>query len=641
VPEETLPRAGEADDLEHWRERVFRFVLVLTIAFALPALVLWSYSKAEQQRFLIALPVWMLYGVFVVLGVARRIPWRTRALVFLCCLFAAGAVPVFEYGFRSQGPLLLLAAITASSVFLGVRASVTLLALSLLVLGGSGVLFMTGTLRDNASHPLTSVMAWTALVGTFLFIGVCMVATVGVLMRRLEASLAKTRNLVHELRREVAAVEAEKSATLRELGERKRAEQLVEQRDRVLRAVGAAAARLLASPRWEECALEIITSLGEAAGVARATLAELSFDPERGEVLRVRFWKAWGERHWAERAGLRELSVRQAQLEPFVARLRALEPAVVKLDELPEAPQKLARELAMAVGMALPISVGDELWGFIGFESSDPEFEISEPLSDMLRAAAGSLGAAIARDRLNAELEHRVFERTQRLARANDDLKAFSFTVSHDLRAPLRQIGAYAGMLRESAGTRLDDDSSRYLESIDDATGRMAGMIEDLLRFYAVGWSQLSLSRVDLGALVREVVVELGAETRERRVAFEIGALPALTADRALLKHAFSNLLGNALKYTRSRASAEIDVSCTHEDGHAVVAVRDNGVGFDPSYAHRLFQVFQRLHSANEFEGSGIGLAHVKRIVERHGGKVWATGTLDQGATFYVALPAS
>jgi light-regulated signal transduction histidine kinase (bacteriophytochrome) len=355
--------------------------------------------------------------------------------------------------------------------------------------------------------------------------------------------------------------------------------------------------------------------------------------------LRVRFWKAWGEPHWAERAGLRELSVRQANLEPFVARLRALEPAIVRLNELPEAPQKLARELSMAVGMALPISVGDELWGFIGFESSDPEFEISEPLSDMLRAAAGSLGAAIARDRLNAELEQRVFERTQRLARANDDLKAFSFTVSHDLRAPLRQIGAYAGMLRESAGARLDDDSSRYLESIDEATRRMAGMIEDLLRFYAVGWSQLSLSRVDLGALVREVVVELGAEARDRRVAFEIAALPVVTADRALLKHAFSNLLGNALKYTRPRASAHIDISCAHEDGHAVVAVRDDGVGFDPSYGHRLFQVFQRLHSANEFEGSGIGLAHVKRIVDRHGGKVWASGALDQGATFYLALP--
>jgi signal transduction histidine kinase len=639
VPEETTPRTDEADELEHWRERVFRFVLILTIAFALPALLLWSYSKAEQQRFLVALPAWAVYGVFVVLGVARRVAWRTRALVFLFCLFASGAVPIFEYGFRSQGPLLLLAAITAGSVFLGVRASLTLLALALAVIGCSGVLFLTGTLRDNASHPLTSVVAWTAHSGTFLFIGVCMVATVGVLMRRLEASLAKTRGLVRELRREVSAVEAEKSATERELGERKRAEALVAQRDSVLRAVAGAAAQLLARRRWEDSALQIITNLGEAAGVARVTLAELVTDPERGELLRVRYWKAWGEPHWADRAGLRELSVRAAALEPFVARLREGQAALVKLDELPEAPRRLARELSMAVGIALPIAAGDELWGFIGFESSEPAFELSEPLSDMLRAAAGSLGAAIARDRLETELEERVLERTQRLARANEDLKAFSFTISHDLRAPLRQVSAYVGMLRESAGERLDGDAGRYLASIDEATRRMGGMIEDLLRFYATAWSELSLARVDLGVLVHELIADLGTETRGRDARFELEPLPTLVADRALLKHALANLLGNALKYTRPRATAKIRVFCTHADGQAVIAVQDNGVGFDPTYQQRLFQVFQRLHPASEFEGNGIGLAHVKRIVERHGGRVWAEGAPDRGATFYVALP--
>jgi signal transduction histidine kinase len=641
VQEETAPRPDAQDDLEHWRERVFGFVLILTIAFALPSLAIFSYSKAEQGRFVVALPFFGLYAVFVVLGLSRRIAWRKRALGFLACLFVAGALPIFEYGFRSQGPLLLLTAISASSVFLGVRASVTLFLLSLFALALGGVLFLTGVLEDNASHPLTSLSAWSSLTGTFLFIGLCMVATVGVLMRGLEANLATKHELVRDLRREVAAVEAEKSATLRELAERRRAERLLEQRDRVLGAIALSAERLLASQRWQDSAAEILASLGEAAGVSRATLVEVVHDPERGELLTVRFFQGLGEAHWAERPGLCELPVSSLGLEPFVARLRAKEAVLVRSADLPEAPRKLASELGMAVGLALPISVGDELWGFIGFESSDPAFELPATLSDMLRAAAGSLGAAMARDRLNAELEQRVLERTERLAQANDELKAFSFTVSHDLRAPLRQLGAYVGMLRESAGKGLDADSDRFLGAITQSAARMTNMIDDLLRFYTVSWSKLSVAPVDLAALVREVLGEHESETRGRELSFEIGTLPTVPADRALLKHAFSNLIGNAVKYTRPRPRAEVAIEAKTEGGSVILSVRDNGVGFEPNYAHRLFQVFQRLHSAHEFEGNGIGLAHVKRIVERHGGRVWATGSVGGGATFYVALPDS
>ncbi|HEY3500833.1 MAG TPA: ATP-binding protein [Polyangiaceae bacterium] len=638
---EAEARTDGADDLERFRERVFRFVLILTIAFALPSLAFWTYSKAGTGRVFVTLPLWFVYGVFVVLGAARKVAWRTRARVFLACLFLAGAVPILEYGFRSQGPLLLLTAVTVGSVFLGVRASLFLLVASLAAIALGAVLFLTGVARDNATHPLTSLSTWASVAGTFLFIGLCLVATVGVIMRRLETSLGTTRELVQHLREEVAAVETEKAATLRELAERERAERLVEQRDRVLRATGSAAERLLASRRWEDAAPEILAELGEAAGVARATLAELVVDPERGELLCVRYFEAWGEEHWAEHAARRELEVSAAGLEPFVARLRAQEPVVVRRDQLPEAPRRLAEALRMAVGLALPITVGDTLWGFIGFESADPAFALPPPATGMLRAAAGSLGAAIARDRLNAELEERVLERTASLARANDDLRAFTYTVSHDLRAPLRQLGSYVGMLRERARQGLDAEADRYLESIASSERRMSEMIEDLLRFYALGRSELALAEVELHALVEEVIAESRAEHLQRDLKFELANLPVVWVDRALFKHALTNLIGNALKYTRRRAQASVEVGARRKDGELVLSVRDDGVGFDPRYADRLFQVFQRLHPAQEFEGSGIGLAHVKRIVERHGGRVWASGAPDEGATFFVALPES
>jgi signal transduction histidine kinase len=459
-------------------------------------------------------------------------------------------------------------------------------------------------------------------------------------MRRLEESLATTRGLVKRLRQEVKVVDAERAATTRELGERKRAEGLVVERDRVLQAVSFAAERLLASRRWEEVASEILERLGSAARVDRVTLAELARHPVHGEVLRVRFHRSWGAgRHWAERQP--ELPLGRAGVADFLTRLRARQVATVDASTLPEGPTAAARELGIAVGIALPIHAGETFWGFIGLESSDPEYSLSIILSDMLHAAAGSLGAAIVRDRMTAVLEARVEERTQRLARAKDELKAFSYTISHDLRAPVRQVGAYVGMLRERVGGALDADAKRHLDSIDGAARRMGRMIDDLLHFHAVGWLAMAPTEVDTHDLVEEVVRECAAEAQGREVAWRLGPLPRVPADRALIKQVLSNLIGNALKYTKRRARAEIAVVGRTDDGEAVIEVRDNGVGFDPSYAHKLFHVFQRLHSAHEFEGSGIGLAHVKRIVERHGGRVWAEGALEVGATFCFSLPST
>ncbi len=630
---------GRLDDLELWRGRIFQFVLFLTIGLGLPLIVSWSYSKFQQGRLGITLPMWGLYFLLATLAIVRR-SLRLRAATFLVCLFAAGTIALLEYGFRGQGPFLYIAVVTMTVVFLGLRAGVVALVVTLAVIALAAYAFTHQLLLDNAQHPLTALTPWLTLVGTSLLVGSSMLAAVGVLMRRLETSLATERGLVRELRREVQTAETARAETLRELSERKRAEERLEQRDRVLNAVGLSAEKLLVSRRWEDCAEEVLRALGEAAGVERATVGELVSDSKRGELLKYRFhWITSGFTHWAEQEGMRELPASSGPLAPYLAKLRAGEAIKIHVDRLPEESRAFASKLALAVATMLPITVDGKLWGFIGLASSNPAFEIPEQVTDLLRAAAGSLGAAIGRDLLNAELEARVIERTERLARANEEIEAFSYTISHDLRAPLRHVSAYVGMLREENAGKLPDKAVERVNVIADAAERMTRMIDDLLQFYQLGRSSFASTELDLTRVVAEVISEYEHETRAREVAFNVGPLPEVRADRALMKHVFSNLIGNALKYTSSRLRAEIAVGHEPGDREVVVYVRDNGVGFDPSQVHRLFHVFQRLHPLQDFEGNGIGLAHVRRIVERHGGRVWAKGAVDAGATVYLALP--
>jgi PAS domain S-box-containing protein len=232
------------------------------------------------------------------------------------------------------------------------------------------------------------------------------------------------------------------------------------------------------------------------------------------------------------------------------------------------------------------------------------------------------------------ELENRATE----LGAVNRELEAFSYSVSHDLRAPLRHIGGFATMLKESVS--LNAEGERMLKTIIDSAIRMGDLIDDLLAFSRVGRSQLERSEVDLGLLVGDIQQEVMTGANGQQVVWRVHPLPSVQADRSLLRLAFVNLLSNALKYSASRAPAEIEIGTLAVNGdETVLFVRDNGVGFDMQYAHKLFGVFQRLHSSEEFEGTGIGLANVKRIVHRHGGRVWAESAIDHGATFYVALP--
>ena len=241
--------------------------------------------------------------------------------------------------------------------------------------------------------------------------------------------------------------------------------------------------------------------------------------------------------------------------------------------------------------------------------------------------------------RLKDELEHRVELRTAELAASNGELEAFSYTVSHDLRAPLRHITSFVALLGEEAQASLNEQCRHYMQNISEAAQRMGHLIDDLLTFSRIGRAAMTVRPVSLRRLVDEARTELASETDGRAIDWEIGSLPEVSGDPALLRSVMVNLLSNAIKYTRRCETARIEVGCREEAGEVICFVRDNGAGFDMKFSDKLFGVFQRLHRAEDFDGTGIGLASVRRAVHRHGGRTWAEGELARGATFYFSLP--
>ncbi|MCW5553007.1 MAG: CHASE3 domain-containing protein [Verrucomicrobiae bacterium] len=241
-------------------------------------------------------------------------------------------------------------------------------------------------------------------------------------------------------------------------------------------------------------------------------------------------------------------------------------------------------------------------------------------------------------NRLHADLQ----QRAALLETANRELEAFSYSVSHDLRAPLRHIDGFVDLLDRKCGAQLDEGGRRYLRIIAEAARQMGTLIDDLLVFSRMGRAELRWQEVDLKSLVHEAVAGLETELDGREVEWRVGTLPRVRGDAAMLRQVLVNLIGNAIKYTRPRNPARIEIGCAEETTtEQVFFVRDNGVGFDMQYVGKLFGVFQRLHHADEFEGTGIGLANVRRIIHRHGGRTWAEGKLDSGATLFFTLPRS
>jgi PAS domain S-box-containing protein len=306
-----------------------------------------------------------------------------------------------------------------------------------------------------------------------------------------------------------------------------------------------------------------------------------------------------------------------------------------------------AGHVPLARFLSVPVKYGKEVLGQISLANSASDYiarhaEAIQRLADLYALAILRHRNEEALHQLNIDLDRRVLDRTAQLEAANKELEAFAYSVSHDLRAPLRHIDGFIELLQKNSGTALDEQGRHYMDTISNAAKKMERLIDDLLSFSRMGRQAMEFQQVSLRDLVRDVIQDLAPDTTGRTIDWRIGDLPAVQGDASMLRIVLGNLIANAVKFTRSRQAAKIEIgSQPGQNADTVIFMRDNGVGFDMKYAHKLFGVFQRLHRADEFEGTGIGLAIVRRVIARHGGRTWAEGELDQGAVFYFSLPQS
>lgn len=307
--------------------------------------------------------------------------------------------------------------------------------------------------------------------------------------------------------------------------------------------------------------------------------------------------------------------------------------------------ETFARAKAQALGVAIIVLTGlnDESLALKLVQGGAQDFvaKIDVTGNNLARAILYAIErerAELQVHQLNAELEQRVRERTAELQAINKELEAFSYSVSHDLRAPLTHLSGFATLLTEKYGVQLDDQGRKYLRRINESAIRMSALIDDLLKLARVSRQQLRIWEVAMTPLAREIISEMESEVVGRKIDWRIGRMPSVNCDRGLIKQALTNLLSNAVKYTRPRERALIEIGECLIDEHPAFFVRDNGVGFDMRYADKLFAPFQRLHRDEDFQGTGIGLATVRRIIDKHRGRIWANSEQGFGTTFYFTI---
>jgi signal transduction histidine kinase len=412
--------------------------------------------------------------------------------------------------------------------------------------------------------------------------------------------------------------------------QRRRSERRFRERLRVLHGIDRA---VIGGRPADEIAAAVIQPLRELLDVPRAIVNKIDLAARQVEWI-----AAAGRRRTHIGPGVRY----SLDLMGDVEALRRGEIQIVDTHKVPGGPDADAL-LASGVAhyMVVPMIAGGELIGAISFGGEKNEFHGEQV--HIAREVAAQLSIAMTMSRLVAtvrqhasELETRVLERTAELEAVNKELSAFSYSVSHDLRAPLRAVDGYARMLEEDYAARLDDEGRRLLGVVRDSAGRMGHLIDDLLAFSRLSRQPIARQTVDSASLVREVVSEVRGDSK---TSVEVGELPPAQGDRALLKQVWVNLVSNAIKYSSKRDAARVEIGGQVEGEENIYWVRDNGAGFDMRYATKLFGVFQRLHSQEEFSGTGVGLAIVQRVVTRHGGRVWAEGKPGEGACFSFSLP--
>ena len=436
--------------------------------------------------------------------------------------------------------------------------------------------------------------------------------------------------------------------TIEDISDRKRAEEALRTRERFLAGLSEVSQLLLSTHDVDQVLPDLLRILGKAAGVSRTYLFRNHQSADGRLMCSLQAeWAASGlEVRTSDDPALQDLPYVANGLARWVEVLGSGGYIAGALEDLPAAEKNRLHTFGIKSLLLIPLFVGRRWFGYIGFDDCDQARKWQPVEIDLLMIAATEISSAIDNAGLLEELrrhaidlEDRVAERTSALRAVNRELEAFSYSVSHDLRAPLRSIDGFSQALIEDHAEQFDETGRDYLQRVRAASERMGLLIEDLLRLSRITSRELVRETVDLSSIAEDVIGDLRERSPGREVEVVIEPGIEARADPNLLRIALENLLENAWKFTSKRERALIEFGDTRSEGERAFFVRDNGEGFDMEYAGKLFGAFQRLHSAEEYEGTGIGLATVRRIIHRHGGRVWAEAAVDAGATFCFTLP--